>query len=130
MKKYVVTIIFILLLTVSLGLNPVLAGTTPVQEPRDWLGTLNGTGTINPYEVDFRKDIIPRVLNIAFVGIFITSLIFLLLGGIKWIMSGGAKDSVAKAKSTITYALIGLALALSSFIIFQILQQFIGARIF
>lgn len=106
------------------------ATAAPVSEPKDWLSDLSGTGVIDPAKINVRTNIVPFVINLVIVALFVTSLIFIVIGGIKWIMSGGAKDGVAKAKGTITYAVIGLALALCSFVIFGVMQYFLGAQVF
>ena len=53
---------------------------------------------------------------------FIASLIFLIIGGIKWMTSGGEKQAVASARSTITSALVGLVLLIVGFLVVGYLQ--------
>jgi hypothetical protein len=48
---------------------------------------------------------------------FTLSLIFLIWGGIEWIMSGGDKTKLQGAQHRITYAIIGLIISLLSFTI-------------
>lgn len=52
------------------------------------------------------------VILMGFVGAL--SVIFLIVGGIQYITSAGNSDGSAKAKKTITYAVAGLVLALST----------------
>lgn len=54
------------------------------------------------------------------------SFIFLIIGGIRWITSGGDKEGTAKAQSTITAALIGLVIVFAAWAIIQLLQTFFG----
>ena len=51
------------------------------------------------------------------------------MGGIMYMTSGGNKEGTAKARATITYALVGLILALLSFIFIGILGQFFGVNL-
>ncbi len=60
--------------------------------------------------------------GLLFVG-FVASLIFLIYGGIRWIISGGDKENTAKAKATVTAALIGLVIVLAAWIIMNAVVQ-------
>ena len=51
----------------------------------------------------------------------VLSLIYLVLGGIMWINSGGDKQKVAAARARLTYAIIGLVVALASFFIVSVM---------
>ena len=66
------------------------------------------------------QNIITFVLNILLFASFIIALVFLIIGGIKWIMSGGDKEGASKAKETVTSALIGLAVVLGAWILINI----------
>ena len=64
--------------------------------------------------------------------LIIAALIFffmLVWGGIKYITSGGDKDSVGKARSRIINALIGLAVLAIAFALFQVAGQFLGFNV-
>ncbi len=66
------------------------------------------------------EGIIGFVLNLLLFVAFIAALVFLIIGGIKWIMSGGDKEGTNKAKETVTSALIGLAVVLAAWILINI----------
>lgn len=102
----------------------------PVGDPKSWMNGLSASGVIDPSKVSIRDDVLPFIIGLLQVGIFLASLLFLIIGGIKWSMGGGTKDGVAKAKATITYALIGLSLSLVSVLIFKALEIFLGAKVF
>ncbi len=53
----------------------------------------------------------------------------LILGGIKWIMSGGDKTSTEGARSQITAALIGLIIVFSAWAILNLVNQIFGINI-
>ncbi len=63
------------------------------------------------------------LIGVAFFVSLIIALGYLIMGGIKWIMSGGEKEGTQKAKDTVTSALIGLAVVISAFILINILLQ-------
>ncbi len=52
----------------------------------------------------------------------IFTVIFLILGGIKFITSGGDPNKTAAAKSLITYAVIGMVLLILTFVIMYTVQ--------
>ena len=66
-------------------------------------------------------------INVAFVLAVIIAVVYLIYGGIKWIMSRGEKEKVEEARSHIVAAVVGLIIVfLSFFIINIILQIFTG----
>lgn len=79
----------------------------------------------SPVGVDTGK-IIQSAINLLFFVAFVVALIFLIIGGIKWMLSGGDKEGAGKAKETVTAALIGLAVVIGSWILINILFNFFG----
>ena len=71
--------------------------------------------------------IVGSVINIVLFLAFVAALVFLIWGGIKWIMSGGDKEGTTKAKESVTAALIGLAVVVASYILINVILQFFGA---
>lgn len=73
-----------------------------------------------------------NVIRIALTGLLVISVIlalaFLIFGGIKWITSGGDKTGVETARKTLTYAIIGLAIALASYFILNFVSGFFGVN--
>lgn len=68
----------------------------------------------------------PLILNILLAAAFMVALVFLIYGGIRWILSGGDKEGTSKAKGTVTAALIGLAIVLSSWLLINIIFNLFG----
>ena len=57
-------------------------------------------------------------------------LIFILvIGGIKWILSGGDKAHTEGARNQITAALVGLVIVFSAWAIIQLINTFFGVNI-
>ncbi len=69
------------------------------------------------------EQIVTTIIGILLFVAFVIALIFLIWGGIKWIMSGGEKDGASKAKETITSALIGLAVVLGAWLLLNIVVK-------
>lgn len=64
-------------------------------------------------------------LSIAFAVIGVLSFIYLIIGGLRYVLSRGDPQAAAKAKSTIIYALVGLVIA----VIAQSIVAFVVSRI-
>ena len=70
--------------------------------------------------------IVQLVVNLVlFVGL-VAALVFLIIGGIKWIMSGGDKAQTETAKNAVTSALIGLAVVVGAYILINVVLSFFG----
>lgn len=66
------------------------------------------------------------VLNVALAGVGIAVVIMFIIGGYQFLMAGPDKDAAARAHHTLTYAVIGLILALSTWIILSLVGTFLG----
>ena len=64
---------------------------------------------------------------ISFAGAL--SIIFIVIAGFKFVTSSGDEKKLASASSTLTYAIIGLAVTILAFVILQIVQRFIGSNV-
>lgn len=65
--------------------------------------------------------------------LIVTTILFffsLLVGGLKWILSGGKKEKTENAKLHILNALIGLMIVFSTWAIMQLINSFFGIDIF
>lgn len=63
----------------------------------------------------------------------IAALVFffiLVIGGIKWIASGGDKAQTESARNQITAALVGLVIVFAAWAIVQLINTFFGVNIF
>lgn len=83
--------------------------------------------TIRPINdiVQVVRGAIQFILVVAFVLAFI----FLIIGGIRWIVAGGDEKGVAGARGMITAALIGLVIVLVAYAIIRLVEIFFGVDI-
>lgn len=85
-------------------------------------------------EISSMNDPLGSLLSFGITLLLITaallSVIFLILGGIGWITSGGDKEGLEKAKKKITFAIIGLIVVLLAFFIVNVLSQLLGVENF
>lgn len=62
----------------------------------------------------------------ALIGL--ASFVMLLTGGVKMLTSGGEAKQIEAAKGTITYAILGLVLAIGSYLILVYVGKFLGVN--
>ncbi len=55
------------------------------------------------------------VLTMVFTIIGLLSVIFVIVGGVKYVLSGGDSAGIKSAKETIIYAIVGLVISLLAF---------------
>jgi len=59
----------------------------------------------------------------------IVAFIFIIIGGFKFLTSSGDEKKLASATSTLTYAIIGLAVVILAFVIIKVVQYFLRSEI-
>jgi hypothetical protein len=78
--------------------------------------TINGTDRIN--------QIIQTIINLFSVVVGVVAVIMIIIGGFRYITSGGDSSNISGAKNTIIYAIIGLVIvALAQFIVQFVLNK-------
>ncbi|HUD06034.1 MAG TPA: pilin [Candidatus Saccharimonadales bacterium] len=71
------------------------------------------TQLYNPFpKVPADSTTISNILNLIFTIVGAVAFLFVILGGFKYVVSGGDPQSTAKAKNTIIYAAVGLIITL------------------
>ncbi|KKR49701.1 MAG: hypothetical protein UT84_C0021G0007 [Candidatus Curtissbacteria bacterium GW2011_GWA1_40_16] len=84
-------------------------------------------GSIRP--IDNAVNVVRGIIQFILVAAFVAAFIFLLIGGIRWIMAGGDEKAVAGARGTITAALIGLVIVLVAYAIIRLVEIFFSVSI-
>ena len=80
-----------------------------------------GVATLSDLEIIFS-----RILNIVITLAGIAAFVMIIVGGFKYLMSGGDPKQAESAQATITWAVIGLVIAIASWFILKFIQQFTG----
>lgn len=80
-----------------------------------------------PTELVGESGIIQRFTSIALYVIGAISVIMLIWGGLRYILSGGDNKKITDAKNTILYAIIGLIIAFLAYAIVRFVLSSIGA---
>jgi len=70
--------------------------------------------------------IVGTAVNWILVAVGIVCVIFIIFGGIRYATSGGDAEKVKKAKNTLLYAIIGLAIALLAAVIVNLVINLTG----
>lgn len=80
-----------------------------------------------PAELIGDSGIFTRITSIALYVIGAISVIMLIWGGLRYILSGGDSKKITDAKNTVLYAIIGLIIAFLAYAIIRFVLNSIGA---
>lgn len=86
--------------------------------------SINAPGGIPTGGLDTSYAAGSSLLTLVFIIVALLALVYLIWGGIKWVMSGGDKAKVDAARKTIIYAIIGLVFIFMSFFIINFITTF------
>lgn len=76
------------------------------------------------------QQLLSNGINLIFAAAAILALVFLIMGGIKWLTSQGEKEGVNKARETIVAAIVGLVIIFLSYLIVNfVLSLFVGVSL-
>lgn len=79
--------------------------------------------------LDIQK-LITNGINLIFVVAALLALVFLIIGGVKWLTSQGEKEGVNKARETIVASIVGLVIIFLSYLIIDfVLQLFVNVNL-
>lgn len=88
------------------------------------LSNFTGTGAQNI------NKLLGNLIQIFFAAGAIAFIIMFAWGAVQMILSGGEKEAIAKARSKITWAIVGVVLLSLSYLIFALLQFITGFNFF
>jgi hypothetical protein len=74
-------------------------------------------------------DILDRIISWAFGIVVLVAAIFLIIGGLGYMQSGGDKMAVEKARGRITSALVGLLVGIAAWLIVRVIMTVVTAGI-
>lgn len=75
------------------------------------------------------ENIVSGFIQLILVVAGLAFFFILVIGGVKWILSGGDKAQTEGARNQITAALVGLVIVFSAWAIAQLIQAFFGVDI-
>jgi len=74
--------------------------------------------------------LVRNIVTILLIIAIIVAVIFLIIGGIRWIISGGDKGKIQEARTVIISAIVGLILAFLTYFIVNAVTFFITGQTF
>ena len=74
-------------------------------------------------------NIVAGAIRLILVIAALVAFVFLIIGGIRWVTSGGDKEKTARAQQTLTAALVGLVIVFASWAIIKLIETFFGIEI-
>jgi hypothetical protein len=84
-----------------------------------WAATTIPPGDVGVPNVPLNDAALASILNIVFTVTGGLATLFVLIGAVRYIASGGDQAGIKQAKDTILYSLIGVVVSLSAFTIVQ-----------
>ncbi len=88
-------------------------------------GNANVLFPINGNLGSYISHLVSAIILVAGLATFI----YMVIGGLQWVSSGGSKDKVQEAKDKITNAIIGLAVVAAAWAIYRLVDYFFGIGI-
>jgi hypothetical protein len=92
-------------------------------------GTTASDKLYNPLPTDNLTDTFLSIVRGFILIIAAWAVMFIIVGGFQMVMASGNEEMYLKAKKTITWAVLGLVVALLSFSVIAIVQNLLGANI-
>lgn len=91
----------------------------PAYAAQDVFQGCNGASdsTVCANKTDDAKPMITAVINTILLVLGIIAVVIIVIGGIRYTLSGGDSSAVQSAKNTILYAVVGLVIAMLAFAI-------------
>ncbi len=133
MFRNAVTILTTLLLLLSTVVSPAV-----VQAQSDWSGVClyessTGSGadkeTYQVATIQGLQCLIGNVLQVAVTVVGLAGFVMLIFGAFKYQLSGGDSKATQEARSTLTFAIVGIAVVLSAYIILNLISAFTGVEV-
>ena len=104
-----VTTSFLIAAVLVVGISLLISDTSLANSLQDGVNAARGDG--QPAELLGDTGILTTITNILLFVIGALSVLMLIIGGLRYVISGGNASAVTAAKNTILYAIVGLIIA-------------------
>lgn len=109
-KKAISALLIIPVLALSVvALSPLVAPANAQSPIQSGIDSAKGAGTAD--KLLGEGSVFTNVINILLIAIGLISVVMIIIGGIRYAVSGGESGAVTSAKNTILYAVVGLVVA-------------------
>lgn len=116
-----IALVFVLTSTLNLALPAVAAAQTQA-----WSGNCVGGAKNDVATIQGLGCLIANVFSVILTVIGLAGFVMMFVGAFQWLVSAGSTKGIESARNTITYALVGLVVAISAFIILNLISSFTG----
>ena len=89
------------------------------------LNVTSGSGCDTTGATSSVNNLLTTILNIFSIVVGVTAVIFIILGGLKYITSGGEAANITGAKNTILFAIVGLVIVAFA----QVIVKFVLGKV-
>jgi hypothetical protein len=79
--------------------------------------------------ITYLGKVLGNAVSMFMLAVIIATLFFIVFGAIQWTSSNGEKEKIAAARKKITWALIGLIVALLAYFLINVLGGFFGVNL-
>ncbi len=73
--------------------------------------------------------LVSNLVSAAFIISGVAFFVYLVMGGVQWLTSGGDKSKIESSQKMISAALIGLTIVASSYAVYMIVLEFFGINL-
>jgi uncharacterized membrane protein len=87
------------------------------------------TRNTNLFKITDVGQLISAAVGVLLILAALIAFLFLIMGGIQWITSGGDKAGMEAARNKITHAIVGLIIVGAAWAIMTLVQNFLGVQI-
>ena len=91
-----------------------------------WAGECVGGAGQDVATIKGIECLIANIFTVAISLIGMTAFLMFIVGSVMWLVSGGSPENTKKARDTLLYAVIGIVIALSAFIVLNLVSGFTG----
>lgn len=108
------------ILSFAIALSPLAAFADLPQPP---CSALNGVRC----DTVGANDLIVKIINILLAVAFLVAVLFLIIGGFRYIASAGNEEAAEKGRNTIINALIGIVVIILSYVIVRVVSSAVSS---
>lgn len=96
----------------------------------NWGGVcVGGPGAEDVATLQGLECLIANVFTVILGMIGMAAFVMFVVGSFSWLLSGGNSQQLEKARKSLTFAVIGIVVALSSFVIINLIAAFTGVNV-
>ena len=122
MKRFKILLLSVMVIFSGFAVLPAIANAATKNDICQGVALTGGTCTGG--DTDINK-VIQQVINILSIIVGVIAVIMIIIGGLRYITSGGDSNNISGAKNTIIYAVIGLVVvAMAQVIVRFVLSKF------